>query len=87
MAIRYLHPTQRACCCRVLRSFPGLWQVHVVNELTGEDALLTSLDHRPTYAELQSLLLGTPGSNSSKGWAERLRQELQFNNDSLKGKN
>lgn len=79
------HSTLRVAC-RVLRSFPGLWQVHVVNELTGEDALLTTMDHRPSYAELQSLLLETPGSNSSKGWAERLRQELQFNNDSLKGR-
>ena len=71
---------------RILRSFPGAWQVHVVNEATGEDALLTTMDHRPSYAELQELLLGTPGSNSSKGWAERLRQELQFNNDSLKSR-
>ena len=57
-----------------------------MNEATGEDALLTTMNHRPSYAELQNLLLSTPGSNSSKGWAERLRQELQFNNDSLKSR-
>lgn len=69
---------------RILRSYPGPWQVHVINEATGEDALISTMDHRPTYSELDALLLSTPGSNASKGWAERLRSELVFNQESLK---
>ena len=71
---------------RILRSYPGPWQVHVVNDATGEDALITTLEQRPSYAELDALLIATPGSNASKGWAERLRSELQFNQDSLKSR-
>ena len=71
---------------RILRSYPGPWQVHVVNDATGEGAILTTMPQRPTYAQLDALLQATPGSNASKGWAERLRSELQFNQDSLKRK-
>ena len=72
--------------CRILRSYPARWQVHVVNDATGEDFVVDSLDERPTYAALDKLLKDTPGSNSSKGWAERLRSELRFNQDSLKNR-
>lgn len=57
--------------------------MHVVNDATGEDAIITTMAQKPTYAELDALLQATPGSNASKGWAERLRSELQFNQDSL----
>ncbi len=72
-------------CRRILRSYPGDWQVHLVNEATGDADLVTTLPKKPTYQELQELLKRTEGSNSSKPWDERLRRELKFNQDSLKG--
>ena len=51
---------------------------------SGETELLKATEERPGYRQLEALLLATPGSNSSKGWAERLREEIAFNNRSLK---
>jgi Domain of unknown function (DUF1995) len=41
---------------RILRAYPGDWQVHLVNEGTGEAALVTTLPQRPSYRELEALI-------------------------------
>ena len=41
-------------------------------------------DTRPSYERLAEILKAVPGSNSSKTWDERLRAEIQFNQDSLR---
>lgn len=35
--------------CRILRSYPGDWQIHLVNEATGEADLVTTVPERPSY--------------------------------------
>lgn len=69
--------------CRVLRSYPGKWQVHVV-DAEGNAPCIAIEDSKPSYARLQEVLATVPGSKSSQTWDERLRSEFQFNNDSLK---
>lgn len=70
--------------CRVLRCFPGQWQVHLVNAATGEDSYVCSMEQRPSYNLLQQTIEKVEGSNSSKTFVERLRREIQFNQESLK---
>jgi hypothetical protein len=71
---------------RILRAYPGDWQVHLVNEGTGEAALVTTMPQRPSYRELEALIRGTEGSNASRPLSERLRRELRWNQDSLQGR-
>lgn len=73
--------------CRVLRSYPGGWQIHLVNDGTGDDAFVCSTPERPTYKYLKDTIEKVEGSNSSKPLADRIRREIQFNQDSLKRKN
>lgn len=70
--------------CRVLRCFPGQWQVHLVNAATGEDSFVCSMAQRPSYKLLQETIGKVEGSNSSRSFVERLRREIQFNQESLK---
>mmetsp|Transcript_15529 Transcript_15529/g.40161 ORF Transcript_15529/g.40161 Transcript_15529/m.40161 type:complete len:325 (-) Transcript_15529:184-1158(-) len=69
--------------CRVLRSYPGKWQVHV-QDAEGNSPCVAMEDVKPSYVRLQEILQAVPGSKSSQTWDERLRSEFQFNNDSLK---
>lgn len=46
----------RATLHRILRAYPGEWQVHLVNEDTGEAVLVTTYPERPTYRELEALI-------------------------------
>lgn len=71
---------------RVLRSYPGDWQIHLVNEETGENTLVCSTPERPSYQLLKETIEKVEGSNSSKPLADRIRREIQFNQDSLSGK-
>jgi len=71
--------------CRVLRSYPGDWQVHVA----GADGALPCVSvekEKPSYARLVEILKAVPGSKSSLSWDERLRSEMQFNSDSMRAR-
>jgi len=69
----------------VLYAHPGQWRVFVVPRGGATPMLLASLDRRPSYQEIQEVLKSAyPGSNSNKGWFERLRDEAQWVQDSLK---
>ncbi len=72
--------------CRVLRSYPGNWQIHLVSDSTGEDAYVCSMPERPSYKVLKDTIEKVEGSNSSRPLADRIRREIQFNQDSLRGK-
>jgi hypothetical protein len=71
---------------RVLYGWPGGWQVHVVGR-DGNAKLLDTREELPPYMEIEKVLKGWPESNSNKSWVDRLRSELKFNQDSLKGPN
>jgi Domain of unknown function (DUF1995) len=52
---------------RILRAYPGDWQVHLVNEGTGEAALVTTMPQRPSYRELEALIRwGSSGRRHSR---------------------
>lgn len=75
--------TIRGDSIRVLRCYPGQWQVHLVNPATGEDSYICSMEERPSYKLLQDTVEEVEGSNSSKSFVERIRREIQFNQESL----
>lgn len=45
----HMHFECQVDCCRILRSYPGDWQIHLVNETTGEADLVTTVPERPSY--------------------------------------
>ncbi|EIE25438.1 hypothetical protein COCSUDRAFT_13233, partial [Coccomyxa subellipsoidea C-169] len=67
---------------RLLRTYPGGWQVYLAPEGQAPE-LITVLDTRPSYKELEDLLRATEGSNAGKTWVERIKGEFAFNKDSL----
>ena len=71
---------------RVLSGYPGGWQVHVVGR-DGNAKLLDTQEQLPSYQEIEKVLKSWPESNSNKSWVDRLKSELKFNQDSLKGPN
>ncbi|KAG1679170.1 hypothetical protein FOA52_000526 [Chlamydomonas sp. UWO 241] len=68
---------------RVLRAYPGQWQVYVLGR-QGKSELIASSDEQPTYAVIEALLKARPSSRMNMGLFERLQDEYQFNQDSLK---
>jgi len=57
---------------RVLRCYPGVWQVHYIRNSTQEAELLSLEDKKPTYQRLLELLQNVRGSLASKPWLERM---------------
>lgn len=67
---------------RLLRNYPDGWQVYLAPE--GQTPQLISvLETRPSYRELEDLLRATDGSNAGKSWVERVKGEFAFNKNSL----
>lgn len=71
---------------RVLRAHPGQWQVHLLDR-KGASEVLAVQDERPTYQQVEALLKARPDSRMNMALMDRLRDEFQFNQDSLKGPN
>eukprot|EP00250_Pteridium_aquilinum_P034650 c7880_g1_i1 orf=136-1098(-) len=69
---------------RVLKCYPGNWQVFVVDSRGSSDCIAVEED-RPSYNKLQDLLRSREGSKAGQNWFGRLLGELKFNQDSLKG--
>lgn len=69
---------------RVLKCYPGKWQVFVVDALGGSDCIAVE-DDKPSYNKLQDLLRSREGSKAGQSWFGRLVGEFKFNKDSLKG--
>eukprot|EP00878_Enallax_costatus_P004249 GHUV01004479.1.p1 GENE.GHUV01004479.1~~GHUV01004479.1.p1 ORF type:complete len:280 (+),score=96.82 GHUV01004479.1:219-1058(+) len=70
---------------RVLRAHPNKWQVHVVTR-DGSDTLLSSFDEQPSYAELQKALRAWPQAATNKSLFERIKDEVQFIQDTAQTK-
>ncbi|KAK9810156.1 hypothetical protein WJX72_005755 [[Myrmecia] bisecta] len=68
---------------RLLRAYPGDWQVHLV-DAKGRSTCIATQATRPSYKELEQLLKAQANSNSNKSWVERLQSEFAFNRDSLR---
>lgn len=71
---------------RVLRAYPGKWQVHVVRR-DGSSQLLATFDDQPSYSELEGALKGWPEAASNKSLMDRLRDEVQFIQDTAQQAN
>jgi hypothetical protein len=70
---------------RVLYAHPGQWRVFVVPRGGAAPRQIATMDRRPAYKEMEEILKTSyPESNANKGWFERLRDEAQWVNDSLK---
>jgi len=63
---------------RVLRCYPGRWQVHFTSSGTQEPQLLSLEDDKPTYERLLELLRGVRGSQASKPWLDRVLSTSSF---------
>jgi hypothetical protein len=60
-------------------------QVHTVSR-DGSEAFLTAFDEQPSYAQLQEALKAWPAAASNKSLMERLRDEVQFIQDTAQPK-
>ncbi|GAX83781.1 hypothetical protein CEUSTIGMA_g11206.t1 [Chlamydomonas eustigma] len=69
---------------RLLKAHPGLWQVHVLGR-EGKSELIGVQDMKPTYQQVEALLRARPSSRMNMGLFDRLKDEYQWNQDSLKG--
>ena len=69
---------------RVLRAFPGAWQIFVLDGRGGVERI-ASQAQKPTFADLERAL-SAMGSRSiaNADWATRLRSEITFNVESAK---
>lgn len=56
---------------RVLRCYPGQWQVHYIPPGGGTAVLLAAEEAKPTYQRLLELIKGVGGSRASKSWLDR----------------
>ncbi|WIA29393.1 hypothetical protein OEZ86_011897 [Tetradesmus obliquus] len=70
---------------RVLHAHPNKWQVHTVSR-SGSEAFLTAFDGQPSYAQLQEALKAWPDAASNKSLMDRLRDEVQFIQDTAQPK-
>lgn len=70
---------------RVLYAHPGQWRTYVVPRGGATPKLLATSGARPSYREIEATLKSAyPESNANKGWLERLRDEAQWVQDSMK---
>lgn len=67
-----------------LYSYPNGWQVNVVQG-PGESTCILQGTVRPSYKEVEAKLRSLPWSMSSKGLAERIVAEAEFNRRSVQG--
>ncbi|KAL4451370.1 hypothetical protein ABPG77_009442 [Micractinium sp. CCAP 211/92] len=58
---------------RIMRSYPGQWQVHFVPASPAEETVLLACeDRKPTFQRLMELLKEVQGSRNSKSWLDRV---------------
>lgn len=68
------------CCAVLCSSVTALLQVHVVKR-DGSNQLLQTYDTKPSYAELEAALKTYPEAASNKSLMDRIRDEVQFIQD------
>ena len=71
---------------RLLKSWPHPWQVYVLTEMNADntepECVMVS-DERPSYKELETLLMARPGSVAAMSIMDRIVREGQFNASSV----
>eukprot|EP00963_Diacronema_lutheri_P010348 scaffold1019_cov338-Pavlova_lutheri.AAC.25 len=67
---------------RMLRCFPGGWQICVRNS-NGNMECIATPEELPSYKEIESMLRGREGSIASKSWLDRIKMEAKFLKDNL----
>lgn len=65
--------------CTWLYTYPQGWQINVVTGPGQWKCILQSPEERPSYQQVQSLLRSLPWTMSSKGLADRIMAEAEFN--------
>ncbi|GMH34312.1 hypothetical protein BSKO_02146 [Bryopsis sp. KO-2023] len=65
---------------RVLRCYPGDWQVHIASE-DGTIECVAKEPEAPSYKRLEEIVRENGGTD---GWLARIEKELKFNADSMK---
>lgn len=75
----------RSADVRILKCFPGKWQVHLAKS-DGSTTCLSLEDKRPSYKRLEEILKQEERKNNdgSQGWLQRIVTEFNFNKDSLR---
>ena len=69
----------------MLYAHPGLWRLFVVPRGGAAAKQIATFDKRPSYQEIEATIkTAYPESNANKGWFERLKDEAQWVQDSLK---
>jgi hypothetical protein len=69
---------------RLLKAHPAPWQVHVLGR-EGKSELIAFQDEKPTYQQVETLLRARPSSRMNMGLFDRLKDEYQWNQNSLRG--
>lgn len=67
---------------RILKAYPGQWQVHALDRAGGSQ-LVAAQDDQPTYKQVESMLKARPSSKMNMSLVDRLKDEWQWNQDSL----
>lgn len=81
MLVGHMHFTRALWTLKCLLPHP--LQVFVLGR-QGTAELIAAMDTKPTYAQIEALLKARPTSRMNMGLFERLQDEYQFNQDSLK---
>ena len=73
---------------RLLKSYQQPWQLYVLTEMTAdsEPECVQTFDERPSYQELEKLLMSREGSVAAMSIIDRVKREAQFNATSVSSK-
>lgn len=73
---------------RLLKSYQQPWQLFVLTEMTAdmEPECVQTFEKRPTYKELEKLLMSREGSVAAMSIIDRVKREAQFNATSVAAK-
>ena len=73
---------------RLLKSYQQPWQLYVLTEMTAdsEPECVQTFDERPSYQELEKLLMSREGSVAAMSIIDRVKREAQFNPTSVSSK-
>tara|TARA_B100000401_G_C52731968_1_gene684036 strand:+ start:179 stop:1078 length:900 start_codon:yes stop_codon:yes gene_type:complete len=71
---------------RLLKSYPHPWQLFVLTDMasgSAEPECIKTFDEKPSYKELESLLMSREGSVAAMSIIDRVKREAQFNATSV----
>ena len=71
---------------RLLKSYPHPWQLFVLTDMAvgkAEPECIKTFDEKPSYKELESLLMAREGSVAAMSIVDRVKREAMFNATSV----